>query len=259
MTLWALKSAGTPGREIRMDIILRQSTEPKSKLAFKDDVNLLSVIAVLVATVSFASGLTVPGGFNSSDYGPAGHGNEGMATLVNKTMFQVFIISDTVAMYFSIIGAYVLLWSQMRGFVSSTLRFIEALLQIAVFAMCLAFTSAVYLVVSKISWLSMAVLIMGSIFMTALLIIFTVWIVPFGTTNPIVHCICQVSIRLILRIAEELDHKQELKESPPAKKYKQENSQSENKGQQEAESEIAVPTPPTKHCSHSAVTCVLKE
>lgn len=97
--------------------------------------------------------------------------------------------------------------------------------------MCLAFTSAVYLVVSKISWLSMAVLIMGSIFMTALLIIFTVWIVPFGTTNTIVHCICQVSIRLILRIAEELDHKQELKESPPAKKYKQENSQSENKGQ----------------------------
>lgn len=93
---------------------------------------MLSVIAVLVATVSFASGLTVPGGFNSSDYGPAGHGNEGMATLVNKTMFQVFIISDTVAMYFSTIEAYVLLWSQMRGFVSSTLRFIEALLQIAV-------------------------------------------------------------------------------------------------------------------------------
>lgn len=217
------------------------------------------MIAVLVATVSFPSGLTVPDGFNSSDYGPAGHGNEGMATLVNKTMFQVFIITDTVAMYFSTIGAYVLLWSQMRGFGSSTLRFIEALLQIAVFAMCLAFTSAVYLVVSKISWLSMAVLIMGSIFMTALLIIFTVWIVPFGTTNPFVDFICQVSIHLILRIAKELDHKQELKESPPAKKYKQENSQSENKGQQEAESEITVPTPPTKHCSHSAVTCVLKE
>ena len=260
MTLWALKSAGTPVSKKRMNIILSQSTKPKSKQrvkthrpkpqGIKDHVTLLSVIAVLVATVSFASGLTVPGGFNSSDYGPAGQGNEGMATLANKPMFQVFIISDTVAMYCSIIGVYLLLWSQICDLVSSTLSFTHALLQIAVFAMCLAFMSAVFLVVSKISWLSIAVLIMGGIFMTVLLAIFFVWKFPFGV--PIFHFICQVAIPLMLQLTEALDHKQE-------------NSQSENNDKQEAVSQPVsnIDTPedsrPTNHCSHSASACLFRK
>ncbi|KAF3964532.1 hypothetical protein CMV_011192 [Castanea mollissima] len=239
MTLWALKSAGTPTSKKRMNIISSQSTKPKRRRTpqgIKDYVTLLSVIAVLVATVSFASGLTVPGGFNSSDCGPAGQGNEGMATLANKTMFQVFIISDTVAMYCSIIGAFVLLWSHIDDMVLSTLTFAQLLLQISVFAMCLAFMSAVYLVVSEISWLSIAVWIMGGVFLTVLLAISFMWMFPFGIAHPFFHCICQFTIPLMLRLTEALDHKQE--NSQPANNDNPEDSQ------------------PEKPCTKSVAVCI---
>ncbi|KAJ7981456.1 Protein ACCELERATED CELL DEATH 6 [Quillaja saponaria] len=65
---------------------------------FKDKISTLLLVSILVATVTFAAGFTVPGGFNSS-----GSHDHGTAILVNRKMFQAFIICDTVAMYSSII------------------------------------------------------------------------------------------------------------------------------------------------------------
>ncbi|XP_060215400.1 ankyrin repeat-containing protein ITN1-like [Lycium barbarum] len=50
------------------------------------------VVAALLVTVTFAAGLTVPGGFES-DPGP----NKGMAILIRKTAFHVFAVSNAIA------------------------------------------------------------------------------------------------------------------------------------------------------------------
>nr|XP_027096240.1 ankyrin repeat-containing protein ITN1-like [Coffea arabica] len=55
-----------------------------------------SIVATLIATVTFAAGFTVPGG-NYSD-GP----HKGMAVLSKKAAFITFVISDSLAMFASI-------------------------------------------------------------------------------------------------------------------------------------------------------------
>ncbi|XP_027099210.2 protein ACCELERATED CELL DEATH 6-like [Coffea arabica] len=55
-----------------------------------------SIVATLIATVTFAAGLTVPGGYYSD--GP----HRGMAVLSKKAAFITFVISDSLAMIASI-------------------------------------------------------------------------------------------------------------------------------------------------------------
>jgi hypothetical protein len=219
-TLWALGSAGIPIRVKSITSICLEEHE-----AIKDSVNLLSVMAVLVATVSFAAALTVPGGFNSSDYGPAG---PGMATLADKKMFQVFIICDTIAMSFSIIGALILLWSQLYGMVSATLKYVLHCLIISLLQLSIAFIAAVCLVVSKVHWLTYIVLIVGYLLLGCILIIYGVWFFPFWDIgDPVV----QFFVPFILESFYTLDQKQ--KKSPIANKDKQEESQLANKSPNE--------------------------
>jgi hypothetical protein len=73
LTGWALGSAGVPMDKNRKKIFSRYSGEQDGIMEY---INYLSVVGVLVATVSFTAGLTVPGGFNSSD-----SAGQGMATV----------------------------------------------------------------------------------------------------------------------------------------------------------------------------------
>ncbi|KAK6933367.1 Ankyrin repeat [Dillenia turbinata] len=54
------------------------------------------IVATLIATVTFAAGFTVPGGYDGNE-GP----NHGMAILSKKTAFKAFVVSDTIAMMLS--------------------------------------------------------------------------------------------------------------------------------------------------------------
>uniref|UniRef100_A0A2N9ERI1 PGG domain-containing protein n=1 Tax=Fagus sylvatica TaxID=28930 RepID=A0A2N9ERI1_FAGSY len=180
----------------------------------EQDINLLSVIGVLVATVSFTAGLTVPGGFNSSDYGPAG---QGMATLADQWMFQVFIICDTIAMSFSIIGSFILLWSQICDIIAGTLAYALFFLLEALFALSLAFIFAVCLVVSKIHWLWYLVLLLGLFLLGSLLTLHFFWLFPYWNPHPVCRCISYYAIPYMLRFTESYS------------KDKQEESQSANK------------------------------
>lgn len=50
------------------------------------------VVATLIVTITFAAGFTLPGGFDSNP-GP----NQGMAILIRKAAFKVFVYMDTIA------------------------------------------------------------------------------------------------------------------------------------------------------------------
>ena len=79
--IWmALVSAGAPHGPNLIPLTVSQSSK-QSPERYKDSVNTLMVTATLVATVTFAAGLTLPGGYMSS--GPS----LGMAALVNKLNF----------------------------------------------------------------------------------------------------------------------------------------------------------------------------
>ncbi|KAL2944757.1 Ankyrin repeat-containing protein ITN1 [Bienertia sinuspersici] len=96
--------------------------------------NTLSVVAALLATITFTAGFTLPGGFNQ---------DTGEAILAKKTAFLVFLISDTFAMCFSIsVG----------------------LLRVALYSTLLAFMTGVYIVISpKSLWAAILVVAMCSL------------------------------------------------------------------------------------------------
>ncbi|KAL3742726.1 hypothetical protein ACJRO7_018095 [Eucalyptus globulus] len=61
-------------------------------------IDLQLLVAVLIATVTFAAAFTIPGGYNND--GPS----QGMATLVGSAAFQAFVGSNTTAFGFSIVA-----------------------------------------------------------------------------------------------------------------------------------------------------------
>ncbi|XP_043713184.1 protein ACCELERATED CELL DEATH 6-like [Telopea speciosissima] len=63
----------------------------------KDKANIHLLVATIIATVSFAAGINMPGGYKGGD-GPY----QGMATLTKKAAFQVFVVSNSLAFCFSV-------------------------------------------------------------------------------------------------------------------------------------------------------------
>ncbi|XP_071724312.1 protein ACCELERATED CELL DEATH 6-like [Rutidosis leptorrhynchoides] len=72
---------------------------------YKDRVNTLLLVATLVATVTFAAGFTVPGGYSSDNSGK----QEGMAVFLRQDCFKLFVFSDMIAMYSSVMVVVILI------------------------------------------------------------------------------------------------------------------------------------------------------
>ncbi|KAH0983450.1 hypothetical protein GBA52_010627 [Prunus armeniaca] len=166
-----------------------------NKKSYKDRVNTLLVVTTLVATVTFAAGFTMPGGYHNS--GP----REGKATLLTKVMFQVFVISNTLAMYSSIFVAVTLIWAQVGDLilVFTALRLVMPLLGIALGMLSLAFMAGVYVVVSNLLWLSIVVLVIGICFLYSVLILFSPLFFP--NTTPTFRYITYYPFYLVALLA----------------------------------------------------------
>ncbi|KAI6672986.1 hypothetical protein NL676_000892, partial [Syzygium grande] len=122
--------------------------------------NARSIVATLVATVTFAAGFAVPGGFVESS-----GANPGTATMLNRGMFQAFVICNAIAMYNAIGVVVMLSWAQLNdSYVALTAHIIAIKgLLVALVTMSIAFMAGGYVLVSKLTWLASVVLLIGAV------------------------------------------------------------------------------------------------
>ncbi|XP_056694504.1 ankyrin repeat-containing protein NPR4-like [Spinacia oleracea] len=141
---------------IRQKYPMPRSLYGMSEAATKENVNILLVIAVLLATITFAAGFTVPGGFDEQNGDPV---------LIRQAAFKVFIISDTYAMCCSMLALFSLIWV-MTGRTSESLKLIDLsvfVLQQLFYGTTLAFMTSVYVAISiKALWTFILVCVLCS-------------------------------------------------------------------------------------------------
>ncbi|XP_010267785.1 PREDICTED: ankyrin repeat-containing protein At5g02620-like [Nelumbo nucifera] len=157
--MWkALKRAGAArgqrrhGREMRQQPTSRPRGADKS---YKAMANTLTVVAALIATVTYSAVFMMPGGNKD---------REGATTSINDVAFKTFVISDTIAMCTSMIVALVLVWAvpDVPGMLVNAVGWALWLMWISLGGMIISFVTAVYIDVSiKSRWLAVVVCIMG--------------------------------------------------------------------------------------------------
>ncbi|KAL1564565.1 protein ACCELERATED CELL DEATH 6-like [Salvia divinorum] len=180
LTWTALMAASTP-RALTGNTL--GTTKTHRIDAFERQVNFLLLVSILIATVTYAAGFTVPGGYNSSD---DDHNNTpGLATMLRHMAFQVFVLTDVLAMYSSLTAAVVLGWALSFDFVLvvKALHLALPLFGGALMMMCIAFTAGIYLVVHDIWWLRTGVLIMGIHFVIKLVLLGLPLCFPVSSPN----------------------------------------------------------------------------
>ncbi|XP_039155979.1 protein ACCELERATED CELL DEATH 6-like [Eucalyptus grandis] len=155
------------------------------------------VVATLIAGVTFAAGFSVPGGYNSS--GP----EAGIATLLNKPVYDVFMICNSIAMYNSIITVVFLLWTQINDShaVFRALGMTRLPLLIALATMSMAFLAGIYVTTSKHTWVVIVTLVVGITALFVILILYIALYVPLGYNYRLVQFFADYIIRAAILIS----------------------------------------------------------
>lgn len=116
------------------------------------------IVATLVATVTFAAGFTLPGGYNS------GSPDAGMAILSRERAFQAFVVTNTIALMCSTSAVFL----YFSAFYLETYREIfyqydlaSGLVFVALGSMVLAFVTGAYAVLSNTIGLAITVCLIG--------------------------------------------------------------------------------------------------
>ncbi|KAF7849997.1 hypothetical protein BT93_L0048 [Corymbia citriodora subsp. variegata] len=157
----------------------------------KNEANTRMVVATLIATITFAAGFSVPGGYNNSEP------DVGIATLLNKPMYDCFVICNTIAMYSSIISVVILLWTQISDSVAMlyALKKARLLLLIALLTMAAAFMAGVYVTISKRNWIAILILIIGAAALFVVLSLYLALFFPLGYNSRLVRLFADSIIR----------------------------------------------------------------
>ncbi|KAL2942501.1 Ankyrin repeat-containing protein ITN1, partial [Bienertia sinuspersici] len=149
-------------KKVPKAVYLARSSYGIRKTEMKDSANALSVVAALLATITFAAAFQVPGGFD---------GDNGSPILLLKPAFMLFVVANTVAMCSSMLCLFLLLWVMGIGKVHGSLKVLDIsiiLLRISFYLTLLAFATGVFVVtVEKSLWMGILVCVLG--FLTFLL------------------------------------------------------------------------------------------
>ncbi|CAA7047020.1 unnamed protein product [Microthlaspi erraticum] len=182
--IWvALVSAGTtrgPRVHLRADIPDPTTDEDLTLKMYKDRVNTLLVVATLVATMAFAAGLSVPLGYNSTEF------KSNVKHSYEESAFHAFVICNSIAVYAAVISTVALIGTQLADLkcMMTTFKFIVPLLGFSIIAMSLAFVAGLYLVLGQHHWLAVFVLASGGFYLMALLLLIIPYASPY-TFSPL--------------------------------------------------------------------------
>lgn len=155
-----LVAAGSQFSPQRMDLMTKKFRRKDAEEInrYRALANNLAIVAVLIATVTFAAAFTLPGGYENDG------ANRGMAVLANKATFKAFLISDAVAMVSSIIVTCLLIYTGSLDHdvrlhsISIAMKF----MWVALGGMVMAFGMGTYVVVASDSkWLALLICIMA--------------------------------------------------------------------------------------------------
>ncbi|CAG7908978.1 unnamed protein product [Brassica rapa] len=145
-----------------------QSNEMPSAKKYKDRVNTLLLLAILVATVAFSAAFSVT-------KVPEGETH----------WYKVFVVSNTIAMYSSVLTTVALIWAQLGDLVLilNVFKFVLPLLGIALISMSFAFLAGMLVVVGNQLWLSVLLLASGGVFLGMLFLLVVPFVCPY-TSRP---------------------------------------------------------------------------
>ncbi|KAM3355360.1 hypothetical protein ACQJBY_025874 [Aegilops geniculata] len=113
-----------------------------------------SLVAILLATITFTAAFTLPGGY-SSDFG-----NAGLPTMYGKVTFIVFLIFDTLAMWSSFVVAFICLMGKWEDdkFTTCFIFVNKKLTWFAYLATVTAFSTGLYPVLApRLQWLAILI------------------------------------------------------------------------------------------------------
>ncbi|RLN15532.1 ankyrin-3-like [Panicum miliaceum] len=122
---------------------------------FERSVETYILVAILIATVTFAATFTMPGGYDQ---------NKGIALRGHNTAFKIFVISNTVAMCSAIIVVFCFIWAWKNPikFMVDQLLWGHRLTISACFAMLVSLMNTVYITVAPTSrWPAYVVIAIG--------------------------------------------------------------------------------------------------
>ncbi|KAK1670204.1 hypothetical protein QYE76_058363 [Lolium multiflorum] len=116
-----------------------------------------SLVAILIATITFAAAFTLPGGYSNDP------GSEGLPIMSNKFAFQAFLISDVLAMCSSFAVAFICIiarWGDYE-FLLYYRSFTKKLMWFAYVATTTAFSTGLYTVLApRLHWLAIAICVL---------------------------------------------------------------------------------------------------
>ncbi|BAT13450.1 Os11g0251400, partial [Oryza sativa Japonica Group] len=113
-----------------------------------------SLVAILIATITFAAAFTLPGGYSSDA------GSQGLPIMARNVAFKAFLISDTLAMCASLAVAFICIiarWEDL-DFLLYYRSFTKKLMWFAYMATTTAFATGLYTVLApRLLWLAVGI------------------------------------------------------------------------------------------------------
>ncbi|KAJ0082620.1 hypothetical protein Patl1_10460 [Pistacia atlantica] len=112
----------------------------------------LMVVSVLIATVTFAAAFTMPGGYQNEE-----GTQQGTSVLIRNAAFQAFVITDAIAMMFSLSAIFAHIFVSIGASTFFPLiNYSPRFTLISMVAMILAFVTGTYAVLAPSSGLAIA-------------------------------------------------------------------------------------------------------
>lgn len=117
-----------------------------------------SLVAILIATITFAAAFTLPGGYSNDA------GSEGLPIMARKIAFQAFLVADTLAMCSSLAVAFICVIARWEDFefLLYYRSFTKKFMWFAYMATTVAFATGLYTVLAPCAqWLAIVVCVLS--------------------------------------------------------------------------------------------------